>query len=163
MKRSKFTEPQIMFALKQAETGTKVEEVCRQLGISEATFYNWKKKYGGLGVTELRRLRQLEEENAKLKSIVADLSLDKQMLQDVLKKSFEPFAAQGQLTSWLVEQYRVSARKACRTIQLDRCSFYCRSKRRDDSLLVMRMREIAKTRIRYGFWRIFTLPTQGRF
>ncbi len=86
MKRSKFTEPQIMFALKQAETGTKVGEVCRQLGISEATFYNWKKKYGGLGVTELRRLRQLEEENTKLKAIVADLSLDKQMLQDVLKK-----------------------------------------------------------------------------
>lgn len=86
MKRSKFTEPQIMFALKQAETGTRVEEVCRQLGISEATFYNWKKKYSGLGVTELRRLRQLEEENAKLKAIVADLSLDKQMLQDVIKK-----------------------------------------------------------------------------
>lgn len=86
MKRSKFTEPQIMFALKQAETGNRVEEVCGQLGISEATFYNQKKKYSGLGVTELRRLRQLEEENAKLKTIVADLSLDKQMLQDVIKK-----------------------------------------------------------------------------
>jgi putative transposase len=86
MKRSKFTESQIIFVLKQAETGVKVEEVCRKTGISEATFYNWKKKYGGLGVLELRRLRQLEEENAKLKQIVADLSLDKQMLQDVLKK-----------------------------------------------------------------------------
>jgi len=86
MKRSKFTESQIIFALKQAETGVKVEEVCRKMGISEATFYNWKKKYGGIGVTELRRLRQLEEENFKLKQIVADLSLDKQMLQDVLKK-----------------------------------------------------------------------------
>ena len=86
MKRSKFTEAQIVFALKQVETGTSVEEICRKLGISEATFYNWKKKYGGLGVPELRRLRQLEEENSKLKQIVADLSLDKQMLQDVLKK-----------------------------------------------------------------------------
>jgi putative transposase len=86
MKRSKFTESQIIFALKQAETGVKVEEVCRKMGISEATFYNWKKKYGGLGVPELRRLRQLEEENFKLKQIIADLSLDKQMLQDVLKK-----------------------------------------------------------------------------
>ena len=86
MKRSKFTESQIIFALKQSETGVKVEEVCRKMGISEATFYNWKKKYGGLGVPELRRLRQLEEENFKLKQIVADLSLDKQMLQDVLKK-----------------------------------------------------------------------------
>jgi len=86
MKRLKFTEAQIVFALKQVETGTSVEEICRKLGISEATFYNWKKKYGGLGVPELRRLRQLEEENSKLKQIVADLSLDKQMLQDVLKK-----------------------------------------------------------------------------
>lgn len=86
MKRSKFTESQILFALKQAETGIRVDEVCRKMGISEATFYNWKKKYGGLGVPELRRLRQLEEENFKLKQIIADLTLDKQMLQDVLKK-----------------------------------------------------------------------------
>lgn len=88
MKKSKFTEQQIVFALHQAETGVKVSEVCRKMGISEATFYNWKKKYGGLGVSELRRLKMLEEENFKLKQIVADLSLDKQMLQDVLKKKF---------------------------------------------------------------------------
>ena len=86
MKKSKFSEAQIAFALKQAEGGTPVEEVCRKMGISDATFYNWKKKYGGLGISELRRLRQLEEENSKLKQIVADLTLDKQMLQDVLKK-----------------------------------------------------------------------------
>ncbi|KHK49102.1 transposase [Ralstonia sp. A12] len=86
MKTSKFTEAQIAFALKQAELGTKVEEVCRKLGISEATFYNWKKKYGGVGPSELRRMRQLEEENAKLKRLVADLSLDKAMLQDVPPK-----------------------------------------------------------------------------
>jgi putative transposase len=86
MKKSKFTESQIVFALKQAETGTSVDEVCRKMGISEATFYNWKKKFGGLGISELRKLRQLEEENQQLKKLVADLSLDKQMLQDVLKK-----------------------------------------------------------------------------
>jgi putative transposase len=86
MKKSKFTEAQIVFALKQNETGVSVEEICRKLVISEATFYNWKKKFGGLGVSELRKLRQLEEENAQLKKPVADLSLDKQMLQDVLKK-----------------------------------------------------------------------------
>jgi putative transposase len=88
MKKTKFTDEQIAFALKQAETGTKVAEVCRKMGISEATFYNWKKKYGGLGVSELRRLKQLEEENRQLKKLVADLSLDKQMLQDVLSKKF---------------------------------------------------------------------------
>lgn len=86
MKKSKFTEAQIVFALKQNETGVSVEEVCRKLGITQATFYNWKKKFGGLGVSELRKLRQLEEENHQLKKLVADLSLDKQMLQDVLKK-----------------------------------------------------------------------------
>lgn len=84
MKTSKFTEAQIALAFKQART--KVEEVCRKLGVSEATFYNWKKKYGGVGPSELRRMRQLEEENAKLKRLVADLSLDKAMLQDVLSK-----------------------------------------------------------------------------
>lgn len=86
MKTSKFTEQQIAFALKQAELGTPVEEVCRKVGISDATFYNWKKKYGGLAPSELRRLRQLEEENSKLKKLVADLSLDKAMLQDVLSR-----------------------------------------------------------------------------
>ena len=89
MKKSKFTEAQIAFALKQSETGTGVEEICRKMGTSQATFFNWKKKYGGLGVSELRRLRQLEEENHQLKKLVADLSLDKQMLQEVIKKSFE--------------------------------------------------------------------------
>lgn len=86
MKKSKFTEEQIAFALKQAESGTTVEEICRKMGISQATFYAWRKKFGGLGVAELRRLRQLEEENRKLKQLVADPSLDKVMLQDVLSK-----------------------------------------------------------------------------
>jgi putative transposase len=86
VKKSKYTEQQIAFALKQAEFGTPVEEVCRKMGISDATFYNWKKKYGGLGPSEFRRLKQLEEENVKLKRLVADLSLDKTMLQDVLSK-----------------------------------------------------------------------------
>ena len=88
MQKTRYTEEQIAFALKQAETGTRVEEVCRKMGISEATFYNWKKKFGGMGVTELRRLRQLEEENQRLKRLVADLSLDKEMLQEVIKKKF---------------------------------------------------------------------------
>ena len=86
MKKSKFTEAQIAFALRQAEQGTRVAEICRKMGVSQATFYNWKKKFAGMGVPELRRLRQLEEENKQLKQLVADLSLDKQMLQDVIKK-----------------------------------------------------------------------------
>ena len=88
MKKSKFTEEQISFALKQAETGTPVKEVIRKMGITEQTFYRWKKKYGGMLPSDLRKLRQLEEENRQLKKPVADLSLDKQMLQDVLSKKF---------------------------------------------------------------------------
>ena len=88
MKKSKFTEEQIAFALRQAESGTRVAEICRKMGIAEQTFFRWKKKYGGLGVSELRRLRQFEEENRQLKRLVADLTLDKQMLQDVLSKKF---------------------------------------------------------------------------
>ena len=80
MKRLRYTEVLIAFSLRQAETGTRVEEVCRKFSISQATLYSWKKKYGGLGVTELRCLKQLEAENAQLKKLVADLSLDKEML-----------------------------------------------------------------------------------
>ena len=86
VKKSRFTEEQIAFALKQAEVGTPIEEVCRKMGISDATFYNWRKKYGGLGPSELKRLKQLEEENSKLKRLIADLALDKAMLQDVLSR-----------------------------------------------------------------------------
>ena len=86
MKRSKFSDQQIAFVLRQAEEGTAVGEVCRKAGISEATFYKWRKKFGGLMPSEMKRLKQLEEENGKLKKIVADLSLDKEMLQDVIKR-----------------------------------------------------------------------------
>lgn len=86
MKASKFSEAQIAFVLKQAEEGTPAGEVCRKAGISDATFYNWRKRYAGLMPSEMKRLRQLEEENSKLKRIVADLSLDKAMLQDVLSR-----------------------------------------------------------------------------
>ena len=86
MKASKFTEAQVAFVLKQAEGGAPIAEICRKAGISDATFYNWRKKYAGLMPSEMRRLRQLEDENAKLKRIVADRSLDKAMLQDVLSK-----------------------------------------------------------------------------
>jgi putative transposase len=88
MKRKRFTEEQIAFALRQAEAGTPVEEVCRKMGVSEPSFYRWKKRFAGMGVPEIRRLRQLEEENRKLKQLVADLTLDKSMLQDVLRRKW---------------------------------------------------------------------------
>ena len=86
MKASKFTDAQKAFIIKQTEDGTSVAEICRKAGISSATFFNWKKKYAGLMPSEMKRLRELEHENARLKKIVADLALDKEMLQDVIKR-----------------------------------------------------------------------------
>jgi putative transposase len=86
MNKSKYSEEQIAYALRQAESGTAIADVCRQLGISEATFYLWRKQFAHLGVRELRRTRSLEEENARLKRVVADLTLDKHMLVEALRR-----------------------------------------------------------------------------
>jgi putative transposase len=86
MKQKRYSNEQIVYALKQVDGGRKPGEICRQMGVSEATFYNWKKKYAGMGVSEVRENRQLREENAKLKQLVADLSLDKHMLQEIIAK-----------------------------------------------------------------------------
>lgn len=86
MKASNFTEAQKAFILKQGEQGTPVAEICRKAGISQATYFNWKKKYAGMLPTDMKKLRELEDENRRLKKIVADLSLDKEMLQDVIKR-----------------------------------------------------------------------------
>lgn len=88
MPKKRFSDEQIAFALRQAENGTSIGEICRKMGVAEATFYRWKKVYVGMGVSEIRRLKQLEEENTKLNRLVADLTLDKTMLQDVLRKKW---------------------------------------------------------------------------
>jgi putative transposase len=88
MRTSRFTEQQVVAALRQVENGTPVGEVCRKLGISEQTFYRWKRKFAGIGVAELRRLRQVEDENRRLKQLVADLTLDRQMLQEARRNNW---------------------------------------------------------------------------
>lgn len=88
MKRTKFTETQIISTLKRYESGVKTEDLCRELGIHRATFYNWKKKYSGMDSLQLKRLKELEEENRKLKQMFADVSLDNKMLKDVLSKKW---------------------------------------------------------------------------
>jgi putative transposase len=84
--KKRFTEGQIAFALRQAASGTPIHEITRKMGITEVTFYRWRKQFANLGVAEIRRLKQLDEENRRLKQLIADLTLDKQMLQDVLSK-----------------------------------------------------------------------------
>ena len=86
MRKSRFSESEIVAILKEADAGMAVKDVCRKHGISQATYYNWKKKFAGMGSAEVRRLKQLEDENRRLKGVVADLTLDKEMLQEVLRK-----------------------------------------------------------------------------
>ncbi|WP_436801491.1 IS3 family transposase [Zobellia uliginosa] len=144
--------------MKQVETGTRIQEVCRKMDISEATFYNRKKKYGGLGITELRRLKNLEEENSQLKNLVADLGLDKQILQDVHRKKFlRPSRKRGMVDNIRME-YNISIQRRCKLVLLHKSVFYYKAKgRRRDQLLRMPMNEIASVRARCGFWRIHIL------
>ncbi len=156
MKKSRFTEEQIAFALKQAETGTPVAEVLRRMGISEQTFYRWKKLYGGLGTGELRRLKQLEDENRKLKQLVADLSLDKHILQDVLAKALTP-ARRRELVHQVQEAHGVSERRGCAALGVGRSGVRYRSTKPDQAPLRMRICDLAKSWVRYGYFRIYIL------
>ena len=121
-------------------TGPAVETICRKLGISEASFYRWKKRYGSLGVPEIRELRQLRDENKKLKGLVADLSLDKTILQEALQKNGEACAAAR-------AAYQLSERRACRAVWAARSSVRCRSVRGDQAALRRRLRELAGVRV----------------
>jgi putative transposase len=126
MKASKFSEAQKAFILKQGADGMPVAEICRKAGISQATYFNWKKKYDGLLPTEMRRLKQLEDENAKLKRIVADLSLD---------------------MSTASVEWVVSIRRACRVFEVDTSTYHCKSRRPEQASLEARIREICQTRV----------------
>ncbi|MFI5179846.1 MAG: IS3 family transposase [Thermoanaerobaculia bacterium] len=158
MKKGRYTEEQIAYALRQAEHGTRAAEICRKLGISEQTFYTWKKRYAGTGVSELRPNRQLEDENRRLKQVVADLTLDKQMLLGgALAKHLKP-AARREPVAFLRELHPdASQRQACEVvgIGLSSCRYVCH--RRDDGPLRMRLRELAQARPRFGCRRLHIL------
>nr|WP_233231572.1 IS3 family transposase [Tichowtungia aerotolerans] len=157
MKRKRYTEEQIVYALKQAENGEKIAELCRSMGVSEATFYNWRKKYKGLGVSEVRELRMLRDENRKLKQLVADLSLDKHILQEVIgKKALKP-ARKRELAEGACDAYGLSGRRACGLFELSRTTFFYKAKPRDDEALRLRIKELAAKRVRFGYRRIHVL------
>ncbi|MEZ5936160.1 MAG: IS3 family transposase [Alphaproteobacteria bacterium] len=157
MKRSNFTDAQIAFILRQAEEGTSVEEVCRKAGISQQTYYRWRKKYGGLMPSEMKRLKQLEEENGRLKRIVADLSLDKEMLQDVIRRKPLKPARRRELVDDIRVIWKVSIRRACKVLQAQRSTYHYVSISPPQADLKKRIKEIAETRVRYGYRRIHVL------
>ncbi|MDP3091860.1 MAG: IS3 family transposase [Nitrospira sp.] len=157
MKKSKFSEGQIATALRQVDAGAPIPEVTRSLGISEATYYVWRKKYGQMAVAEVRRLRQLETENSKLKQLVADLTLDKVILQEVLaKKGLKPTRKRA-LVRTVTMQFAIGVRRACGLLRLNRASWYYRHHGRDDTAIRMRLRELAQARPRFGYLRLHVM------
>lgn len=157
MKRSRYTDEQIAFALKQAEVGVSVDEVCRKMGVSDAAFCTWRRKFGGLGPSEVRRLRQLEEENRKLRQLVVGLSLDRAMLPDVLSKKSVTPSRKREWIEDLCRRHGASERQACAALKLSRSVYYYRSVARDASVLTQRIKEITAVRVHYGYRRVHVM------
>ncbi len=148
--KKRSSEQQIGFALTEAEAGTPVVERVRNMGLSHATFYNWRKRYEGLEVSEIRRLRALEEENGRLKLLVADLSLDKHMLQDMLSKKVLKPVDKREIVSYICSTYAVRERRSCKLIWIGRSTQGYWSRGKDQRALVLRLKEL--TAGKPSFW-----------
>ncbi|MBM9401153.1 IS3 family transposase [Gluconacetobacter azotocaptans] len=154
MKASKFSDAQKAFILKEGADGIPVAELCRKAGISQATYFNWKKKYDGLLPTEMRRLKLLEDENAKLRKLVADLSLDREMLQDVIRRKNLRPARKRKLVDAVRGEWDISIRRACRVLEVDPSTYHYKPRRHDQAAIEARIKEICMTRMRYGYRRV---------
>ena len=163
MKRKCFTEEQIIGILKEHELGAKTADLCRKHGISEATFYNWKSKFGGLGVSEAKRLKQLEGENARLKKLLANSMLDNAALKDLLPKKTVTPAVKREAVAHLRQTHEMSERRACLVIGCVRMTVRYRSRRVDDVALRERLRTLAKERRRFGYRRLHVLLRRKGF
>ncbi|MBW4332389.1 IS3 family transposase [Stakelama sp. CBK3Z-3] len=157
MKRSRFSEEQIIAVLKEQEAGMPTADVCRRHGISSATFYKWKSKYGGLEVSEARRLRQLEQENERLKKLLADSMLDNAMLKEISAQKILAPGARRQAVAHLQKVFEVSQRRACAVLGADRTMVRYVSRRPDDTKARERIRELASQRRRFGYRRLHWL------
>ena len=156
MKRKRHTEEQIITILREHEAGMKTADLCRKHGISEASFYNWKAKYGGLEVSEAKRLKGLEGENAKLK-LLADAMLDNAALKDLLGKKMVTPAAKQEAVAHLRSAFDMSERRACRVVGCVRMTVRYRPCRPNDVELRARLRALAHERRRFGYRRLHVL------
>ena len=163
MKRKRFTEEQIIRVLREHELGTKTADLCRKHGISEATFYNWKSKFGGLDVSEARRLKQLEGENARLKKLLADFDAGQRRTEGSAVKKMVTPAVKREAVAHLRQAHEMSERRACRVIGCVRMTVRYRSRRIDDAGLRERLRTLARERRRFGYRRLLVLLRREGF
>ncbi|MCK1593561.1 IS3 family transposase [Bradyrhizobium sp. 164] len=157
MKHSRFTEEQIIGILKEHEAGVSVVDLCRKHGVSDASIYKWKAKFGGMEVSEAKRLRTLEDENTRLKRLLADAMLDNAALKDLPGKEVVTPAGKRKAVAHLVDAHGMSERRACKAIGCCRMTIRYRTTRADDAALRQRMRAIAEVRRRFGYRRLHVL------
>ncbi|WP_156944557.1 IS3 family transposase [Bradyrhizobium sp. Ec3.3] len=157
MKRSRFTEEQIIGILKEHEAGVPVADLCRKHGVSDASIYKWKAKFGGMEVSEAKRLKTLEDENSRLKRLLADAMLDNAALKDLPGKEVVTPAAKRKAVAHLVDTHGMSERRACKAIGCCRMTMRYRTTRVDDAGLRQRMKAIAQERRRFGYRRLHVL------
>ncbi|MCP1239220.1 MAG: IS3 family transposase [Acetobacter sp.] len=162
MKRSRFTEEQIIGILKEQESGLKVSDLCRKHGISDATFYKWKTRYGGLEVSEAKRLKALEDENSRLKRLLADTMLDNAALKEIVGKKVVTPVAKRQAVRHIQEALALSERRACVLVGVARRVARYVFAGADDAALRQRLRELADQRRRFGYRRLgYLLAREG--
>ncbi|TAW41137.1 IS3 family transposase (plasmid) [Rhizobium ruizarguesonis] len=157
MKRKRFTDEQIIGILKEHEAGTPVSELCRKHGVSDASIYKWKAKFGGMEVSEAKRLKTLEDENTKLKRLLADAMLDNAALKDLPGKEVVTPAAKRKAVAHLMSHHEMSERRACKAIGFCRMTVRYETRRDDDHELRERMKALAHERRRFGYRRIHVL------
>ncbi|EOW6930333.1 TPA: IS3 family transposase [Serratia marcescens] len=157
MRKARFTEHQIITVLESVEAGRTVKDVCREAGISEASYYNWKAKYGGMEASDIKKMKDLEDENRRLKQMFSDLSLECRALKDVIEKKPLKPAIKRELVSYLAAQFAMSIRQACRTLPLSRTVYFFQPDTRRDEPVILALTELAERYPRYGFKKLFQL------
>ncbi|EPC5538530.1 IS3 family transposase [Salmonella enterica] len=162
MRKARFTEHQIITVIKSVEAGRTVKDVCREAGISEATYYNWKSRYGGMEASDIKKIKDLEDENRRLKQMFADLSLENRALKDVIEKKPLKPAFKRELVTHLITAFGLSIRQACRSLNLSRTVYHYRPDNTRDEPVITALQAAAERYPRYGFPKLFqVLRRQG--